>query len=96
MDSFPRTSSISYSDFVSDSFVYEDNENDIYWMRLGISKSDPLQEKRRELLNKLGIWGMAEFSITKGSRPVDGRLLSFLRVFNMDAGKYNFDLIKNT
>ncbi|CAG9762489.1 unnamed protein product [Ceutorhynchus assimilis] len=71
--------------FVHNGFVYEDNENDIYWIRLGISKSDPLQEKRQELLKKLGIWSMAEFSIKKGPRPVDGRLLAFLRIFNMDS-----------
>jgi len=71
--------------FIHNGFVFEDNENDLYWIRLGISKSDPLQEKRKELLNKLGIWSMAEFSIKKGPRPVDGRLLAFLRVFSMDA-----------
>lgn len=71
--------------FIHNGFVYEANENDLYWIRLGISKSDPLQKKRKELLNKLGIWSMAEYSIKKGPRPVDGRLLAFLRVFNMSA-----------
>ncbi|XP_030745557.1 actin-histidine N-methyltransferase [Sitophilus oryzae] len=78
----PRTNS---DFFIHNGFVYNENENDLYWIRLGISKSDPLQEKRKELLNKLGIWSTAEFSIKKGPRPVDGRLLAFLRVFNMDA-----------
>lgn len=66
--------------------MYEDNENDAYWIRLGVSKSDPLQEKRLELLKKLEIWSIADFCIKKGTSPVDGRLLAFLRVFNMDAG----------
>ncbi|XP_050299746.1 actin-histidine N-methyltransferase [Anthonomus grandis grandis] len=70
--------------FIHNGFVYEENENDIYWIRLGVSKSDSLEEKRRELLKKLGIWSIAEYSIKKGSRPVDGRLLAFLRVFNMN------------
>ncbi|XP_066260483.1 actin-histidine N-methyltransferase [Euwallacea similis] len=73
--------------FIHNGFVYEENENDIYWIRLGISKSDPLQEKRRELLDKLEIWSIAEFCLKKGANPVDGRLLAFLRVFNMDEEK---------
>lgn len=72
--------------FIHNGFVYEDNENDAYWIRLGVSKSDPLQEKRLELLKKLEIWSIADFCIKKEANPVDGRLLAFLRVFNMDSG----------
>jgi histone-lysine N-methyltransferase SETD3 len=67
--------------------VYEDNDYDVYWMRLGISKSDPLQEKRNRLLDKLSISSTSDFSIRKGAKPIDGQLLAFLRIFNMNEGK---------
>lgn len=67
--------------------MYEDNDYDVYWIRLGISKSDPLQEMRNQLLAKLSISNTCEFSIRKGAKPIDGQLLAFLRIFNMDQGK---------
>ncbi|RZC41307.1 Rubis-subs-bind domain containing protein [Asbolus verrucosus] len=70
--------------FIHNGFVYEDNDYDVYWIRLGISKSDPLQEKRNQLLNKLSISSTTDFSIRKGPKPVDGQLLAFLRIFNMN------------
>jgi histone-lysine N-methyltransferase SETD3 len=70
--------------FVHNGFVYEDNDYDVYWMRLGISKSDPLQEKRNRLLDKLSISSTSDFSIRKGAKPIDGQLLAFLRIFNMN------------
>jgi histone-lysine N-methyltransferase SETD3 len=73
--------------FVHNGFVYEDNDYDVYWMRLGISKSDPLQEKRNRLLDKLSISSTSDFSIRKGAKPIDGQLLAFLRIFNMNEGK---------
>ncbi|KAH0821472.1 hypothetical protein GEV33_001319 [Tenebrio molitor] len=73
--------------FVHNGFVYEDNDYDVYWMRLGVSKSDPLQEKRNRLLDKLSISSTSDFSIRKGAKPIDGQLLAFLRIFNMHEGK---------
>lgn len=67
-------------------FVYEDNEHDGYWIKLGLSKSDTLQEKRLEVLRKLSIAGSTDFLIKKGPRPIEGKLLAFLRVFNMNEG----------
>ncbi|KAJ3659232.1 hypothetical protein Zmor_010933 [Zophobas morio] len=70
--------------FVHNGFVFEDNDYDVYWIRLGISKSDPLQEKRNILLNKLSISSTTDFSIRKDAKPIDGQLLAFLRIFNMN------------
>ncbi|XP_044255810.1 actin-histidine N-methyltransferase [Tribolium madens] len=70
--------------FVHNGFVFENNDYDCYWIRLGISKSDPLQQKRNHLLSKLSISSTCDFSIRKGAKPIDGQLLAFLRVFNMN------------
>ncbi|CAH0559894.1 unnamed protein product [Brassicogethes aeneus] len=70
--------------FIHNGFVFDDNEHDGYWIKLGIGRTDPLQEKRLEVLRKLSINGSADFVIKKGARPVDGKLLAFLRVFNMN------------
>ncbi|KAJ8922590.1 hypothetical protein NQ315_007620 [Exocentrus adspersus] len=70
--------------FIHNGFVYEDNVHDGYWIRLGVSKSDPLEEKRKELLRRLSISPTSEFFIRKGSEPIDGELLAFLRIFNMN------------
>ncbi|VEN41965.1 unnamed protein product [Callosobruchus maculatus] len=65
-------------------FVYEDNVHDGYWLKLGISKSDPLQEKRNDLLSRLTWEPTDRFFIKKGPEPIDGHLLAFLRIFNMN------------
>ncbi|CAH1159824.1 unnamed protein product [Phaedon cochleariae] len=70
--------------FIHNGFIYDENTHDGIWIRLGISKQDPLQEKRTDLLNRLGIATSGDFFIKKGSDPVDGTLLAFLRIFNMD------------
>ncbi|CAG9861295.1 unnamed protein product [Phyllotreta striolata] len=70
--------------FIHNGFVYEDNIYDGYWMKLGISKSDPLQEKRTELLNKLQINPTGSFFLKKAPLHMDGALLAFVRIFNMN------------
>nr|XP_023021881.1 histone-lysine N-methyltransferase setd3 [Leptinotarsa decemlineata] len=70
--------------FIHNGFIYEDNSHDGYWIRLGISKSDNLEEKRTKLLQKLAISPTSDFFINKGSEPIDGALLAFLRIFNMN------------
>lgn len=68
-------------------FVYENNEHDSYWIRLGISKSDPLQNKRIELLKMLSLSNTNDFFIKKSpQQQIDGKLLAFLRIFNMNEG----------
>ncbi|GFG32224.1 hypothetical protein Cfor_02037 [Coptotermes formosanus] len=76
----PRTNS---EFFVHNGFVYPDNEHDGLRLRLGISRDDPLQPERAQLLGRLGIPASGDFMLKKGPDPVDGRLLAFLRVFNM-------------
>lgn len=71
--------------FIHNGFVYENNEHDSYWIRLGISKSDPLQNKRIELLKMLSLSNTNDFFIKKATQqPIDGKLLAFLRIFNMN------------
>ncbi|KAG5877595.1 hypothetical protein JTB14_027599 [Gonioctena quinquepunctata] len=70
--------------FIHNGFIYEDNVHDGYWIRLGISRSDNLQEKRTELLQRLAISSTSDFFIKKGSEPIDGALLAFVRIFNMN------------
>lgn len=69
-------------------FVYEDNIHDGYWLKMGIGKSDPLKDKRIELLKKLNLLPNSEYFVDRSSEPVDGQLVSFLRVFNMTDGEY--------
>ncbi|XP_023727954.1 actin-histidine N-methyltransferase isoform X3 [Cryptotermes secundus] len=76
----PRTNSEL---FVHNGFVYPDNEHDGLRLKLGVSREDPLQPERSKLLCRLGIPAAGDFLLRKGPDPVDGRLLAFLRVFNM-------------
>lgn len=68
--------------------MYEENIYDGYWLKMGIGKADPLKEKRIELLNKLNLLPNSEYFIDGSIEPVDGQLVSFLRVFNMSGGEY--------
>lgn len=76
----PRTNS---EFFIHNGFVYPDNEHDGLRLRLGISREDSQQPQRTQLLGRLGIPDVGDFMLKKGPDPVDGRLLAFLRVFNM-------------
>lgn len=75
--------------FCYNRFVYEDNVHDGYWLRLGISKSDPLQNKRIELLSKLSLPASGEFYLKNIPEPIQGQLIAFLRIFNMSEGNIN-------
>uniref|UniRef100_A0A0B7BBI2 protein-histidine N-methyltransferase n=1 Tax=Arion vulgaris TaxID=1028688 RepID=A0A0B7BBI2_9EUPU len=69
---------------VHNGFVYPENEHDRLCFKLGISKDDPLYALKSEVLEKLNIAPSRSFYLHKGRFPVDGDLLSFLRVFSMD------------
>lgn len=69
---------------VHNGFVYPDNEHDAVKIRLGVSRSDPLYSLRYRLLQTLSLPALAEFYLTPGPFPVDGKLLAFVRIFNMD------------
>ncbi|XP_031830479.1 SET domain containing 3 [Nomia melanderi] len=76
----PRTNS---DFFVHSGFVYMDNKEDGFKLRLGISKADSLQKERIELLNKLDLPSVGEFLLKPGTEPISDLLLAFLRVFSM-------------
>ncbi|RLU19316.1 hypothetical protein DMN91_007873 [Ooceraea biroi] len=76
----PRTNS---DFFVHSGFVDMDNKQDSFKLRLGISKADPLQKERIELLNKLYLPSVGEFPLKPGTEPISNTLLAFLRVFSM-------------
>ncbi|XP_020299751.1 histone-lysine N-methyltransferase setd3 [Pseudomyrmex gracilis] len=76
----PRTNS---DFFVHSGFVYMDNDQDGFKLRLGISKADSLQKERIELLDKLNLPSVGEFLLKPGAQPVSDTLLAFLRVFSM-------------
>lgn len=71
---------------VHNGFVYPENIHDSYRLWLGVAKSDPLYSLRTKLLDSLDLPKAANFSLLKGSQPVDGMLLGFLRVFCMKKG----------
>lgn len=93
---FLSLQTLNFSIIVLSRFVYEDNIHDGYWLKMGIGKADLLKEKRIELLNKLNLLPNSEYFINKSSKPADGQLLSFLRVFNMNEGKKLHTLLKFT
>ncbi|XP_014287152.1 actin-histidine N-methyltransferase isoform X1 [Halyomorpha halys] len=68
--------------FLHNGFVHMNNMHDGVRLRLGVSKSDPLVEARKALLSEIAVPHSSEFLLTPG--PVEGKLLAFLRVFNMD------------
>lgn len=68
---------------VHNGFVYTENTHDSYRLWLGVAKSDPLYSLKTKLLESLDLPKAANFSLLKGSHPVDGMLLGFLRVFCM-------------
>lgn len=72
---------------VHNGFVYPDNEHDAVKIRLGVSRSDPLYSLRYRLLQTLSLPALAEFYLTLGPFPIDGKLLAFVRIFNMDQSK---------
>jgi len=59
------------------------NSQDSFKLRLGISKADPLQKERIELLSKLYLPSVGEFPLKPGTEPISNTLLAFLRVFSM-------------
>jgi len=78
---------------VHNGFVYPDNEHDAVKIRLGVSRSDPLYSLRHRLLQTLSLSALAEFFITPGPFPIDGKLLAFVRIFNMDQSTYQYNII---
>uniref|UniRef100_A0ABD2X794 protein-histidine N-methyltransferase n=1 Tax=Trichogramma kaykai TaxID=54128 RepID=A0ABD2X794_9HYME len=68
--------------FIHSGFLPENNHNDSFRLRLGISHLDPLKEQRIYLLNKLGLPINHEYTLRPGNEVISGRLLAFLRIFH--------------
>lgn len=72
--------------FIHNAFVDENNEFDSVAIKLGISKNDPLAEKKAVLLQQLQINPNDTFHLTKNQQPLTNELLAFIRVFAMEDG----------
>ncbi|KAF4519499.1 hypothetical protein B566_EDAN010684 [Ephemera danica] len=70
---------------VHNGFVPAHNEHDSIALRLGVSRADPLFERRCALLVRLALPAAGEFTLRAGADPVDSSLRAFLRVFSMNA-----------
>ncbi|XP_057661907.1 actin-histidine N-methyltransferase [Diorhabda carinulata] len=90
--------------FLYNGFVYEENEHDIYWIQLGISKDDPLREQRTELLKMFSFELNESFFLTKDGEPINDGILKFIYIFKMNqehleywlkSEGYNFSLCLN-
>ncbi|VVC34513.1 SET domain,Rubisco LSMT, substrate-binding domain [Cinara cedri] len=69
---------------VHNGFVYPENKHDAVKIRLGVSRSDPFYTLRLRLLQTLSLPPLAEFNLNVGPQPLHGKLLAFVRIFNMD------------
>lgn len=70
---------------VNNGFVDPDNRNDYVNIRLGLSPTDPLAEKRAIILAALGIERKATLRVLPAPVYIHGDLLAFVRVFNMSS-----------
>ncbi|XP_060530828.1 actin-histidine N-methyltransferase isoform X2 [Cylas formicarius] len=78
--------------FVHNGFVYDGNQYDTYRLNLGVSKNDPLRDKRKRLLSKLEIPEGTEFLLRWNEPPVDDTLMKFLAVFKMSEERLDASL----
>lgn len=58
-------------------------------IRLGLSQSDPLVNKRTELLESIGITKNSEITVLPTPRFISPELLAFVRIFNMNEEQLN-------
>jgi len=68
---------------IHNGFVFPDNQEDCLTLRLGVAKTDPLAAPRLALLEKIGIVSQ-KFYLRRTAEPMDGKLMAFLRVLQMD------------
>jgi len=68
---------------IHNGFVFLDNQQDCLTLRLGVAKTDPLAAPRLALLDRLGIVSQ-KFHLRRTAEPLDGKLMAFLRVLQMD------------
>lgn len=72
--------------FVHNGFVYKDNSNDFVPLRLGISKNDSLYQQKYELCKRLDLNVSGVYRLYEKPKPIDRKLLAFLRVFHFNEG----------
>ena len=68
---------------IHNGFVFPDNQEDKLTLRLGVAKTDALAAARLALLEKVGIVSQ-KFYLNRTEEPLDGKLVAFLRVLQMD------------
>jgi len=68
---------------IHNGFVFADNQSDCLTIRLGVAKTDTLAADRLALLEKLGILSQ-KFHLRRTEEPLEGSLVAFLRVLQMD------------
>lgn len=72
----------SNEDFlIHNGFVFPENDNKNFSIKLSLSKADELYEERAKLLEKLGVKSSGHFQI---SPSFSNELLAFVRTFNMN------------
>jgi len=69
---------------VHNGFVFPDNQADCLTVRLGVAKTDALAAARLALLERLGLHTQ-KFQLRRTEEPLEGGLVAFLRVLQMDA-----------
>jgi histone-lysine N-methyltransferase SETD3 len=69
--------------FIHNGFVYGDNANDFFPLKLGISKNDPLFAVKSALAAKLGLPASGCYRLFNNKDQKDAKLLAFLRIFHL-------------
>lgn len=68
---------------IHNGFVFPDNQADCLTIRLGVAKTDTLATARLALLERLGVTSQ-KFHLRRTEEPLEGGLVAFLRVLQMD------------
>jgi len=68
---------------IHNGFVFLDNQSDCLTIKLGVAKTDALASLRLNVLEKVGVQSQ-KFHLMRTAEPLDGKLVAFLRVLQMD------------
>merc|ERR1719384_2082863 len=68
---------------IHNGFVFPDNQANCLTIRLGVAKTDTLATARLALLERLGVTSQ-KFHLRRTEEPLEGGLVAFLRVLQMD------------
>merc|ERR1712223_516472 len=80
---------------VHNGFVFPDNQADCLTIRLGVAKTDTLATARLALLERLGV-SSQKFHLRRTEEPLEGGLVAFLRVLQMDQAAIQEQVDKET